>query len=129
MTITGSEVLSLMKDAGWFNWFDDPINLISDREFQLLPESEYQQIIEQDKTDEQEWVADIGDCDNFAFELRSAFGRRGAACGVIHVQPDGWDTPHALFFYITDQRELRVIEPQTDTIFEGRFKLIAVTMY
>ena len=100
---------------------------ITDKYFYLASEEEILEVIKNDDTETEQYVPEIGDCDNFAFELRAAFGRKGWPVGILCVEtPFGL---HAVFFYITDKFEVRVIEPQNDNPFNEVNSLIGVIMY
>lgn len=100
---------------------------ISDRFFFLASEDEIKSVIEKDNTNTKVFVPEVGDCDNYAFELRAAFGRKGWAVGVLYV--DTTFGLHAVFFYITDKRELKIVEPQSDNPFNEANALVGVVMY
>lgn len=126
--INSEEVYKLMEKKGWVNRGRPPMWFVLDSEFILPTEEEVQDIIKADRTEKQVYVPNSGDCDNYAFELRHAFGRRGWAVGMIAIDT-GKPPLHAIFFYINDERELVAIEPQNDKRFEQDFTLIAVEMH
>ena len=124
--VTGKDIKRMMVDAGWIRRFDNPLMYIMDREFFLPAEEEVLEIIDKDDTDEERYVPEYGDCDNFAFELRHAFGRLGWAVGVLIVKIEAG--MHAIFFYCTDEEDVVAIEPQTDSVFDDEFKVCGVVM-
>lgn len=129
MKISSKEIKLLLIEANLFNPLYNPKLLILDTEFTLLPDRIAKQIISNDDTNTFRYQTNRGDCDNYAFELRSAFGRWGYCCGILIVQPDGWKTAHAVFFWINSSRQLRIIEPQTDLPFSVRFCVLGIVMY
>jgi hypothetical protein len=126
--ITSQDVYKILKDAGWIDTNNMPIWFILDSEFVLPSDQEVQEILESDRTDEKPYVPERGDCDNYAFELRHAFGRLGWAVGMIAVDT-GTPPLHAIFFYINEDRKPIAIEPQDDSVFNKPFKLVAVEMH
>ena len=123
------EIKQLMKDSGFVNAWPEPMWVILDSAFIMPSDEEVWEIIGKDKTDMLNFVPNIGDCDNFAFELRHAFERKGFAVGIIVALPDDGSEMHAIFFYINKNREIRTIEPQTDQYYDKPFKLLALIMY
>lgn len=125
--ITSKEIHEIFKATGHIRhgvtWS------VFDTSFHLATEDEITAVIEADKTDQRLYTPLDGDCDNFAFELRAAFGRKGWAVGVVIVDPDDNSVNHALFFYIDDQKNLVIVEPQTDNKYKDDFKAIQVIMY
>jgi hypothetical protein len=123
------EIKQLMQDAGFIDRRIKPMWLILDQAFILPHDEEVWEIIGKDDTDRLNFVPNIGDCDNFAFELRRAFERKGLAVGVIVALPDDGSEKHAIFFYINKGHEIKTVEPQTDEYYNKSFKLLAVIMY
>jgi len=85
------------------------------------PSKEYvEHLLAIDETDKLTYIAEKGDCDNFAAQLWAVFGRdawrdgekRASHCAgpVFGRLPH----PHAMNWVITDDLKLRLIEPQTD---------------
>lgn len=106
---------------------DNFIAGISDGWFYLAKDAEYRKVIKQSPVNRQLYVPEIGDCDNFAFELRGAFGRKGWCCGILYVKTSvGY---HAIFFYITDQRKVVIIEPQNDEEYTDITQTVGIIMY
>ena len=129
MKISSRDIKQLLFNENLFTPTFNPKLLIMDNEFTLLPDRVAKQIIIKDETNTFRYTKETGDCDNFAFELRSAFGRFGYACGVLIVKPEGWATTHAVFFWINQSKQVRVIEPQTDKQFSIQFNVRGVVMY
>jgi hypothetical protein len=127
--ITSQQILSILIKECSVDFRSPVKNLILDYDFLLLPDRVAAQIIERDTTNKLTYKPQTGDCDNYAFELRNAFGRYGYACGVLIVHPDKWETAHAVFFYINQARQVRIVEPQNDKPFTTHCTLIAVIMY
>ena len=77
-------------------------------------------LLSQDDTDRMKYTKEVFDCDDYSWLLKGRFcldaykdGKRRAshAAGIV------WGMlplPHAMFWVITDDLELRLIEPQTD---------------
>ena len=127
--ITTPEIKELMFKEGWADKKNPPIWVIFDPAFLLPSDEEVQKIIDEDPTDLRNFTPGAGDCDNFAFELRMAFGRKGWAVGVIATKLDDGSTDHGVFFYINNKKELTAIEPQSDKPFNKDFRLLAVVMF
>ena len=85
------------------------------------PSVEYvEHLLSQDDTDRMKYTAEVYDCDEYSWTLKARFcldaykdGHRRAshAAGIV------WGKlphPHAMFWVITDDLKLRLIEPQTD---------------
>ena len=128
LTITSKKVVELIKRKGWVDNRRPPLWLILDQSFVLASDKQIRAVIDADKTDEKPYIPNSGDCDNYAFELRNAFGRRGWAVGFIAVDT-GTPPLHAIFFYINDELEVIPVEPQNDKVFDKKFKLVAVEMH
>ena len=100
---------------------------ISDSYFYMAEEREILKVIEEDDTQSKKYIEEIGDCDNFAFELRQAFGRKGWPVGILYVEtPFGL---HAIFFYINENYEMKTVEPQDDSPFTQVNSVIGIIMY
>ena len=126
--ITHEQVWERMKRVGWINPREPMmLNGIMDPWFFLPSEEEVLEIVHGDDTDRKVYVPVIGDCDNFAFDLRHAFKRLGWAVGVLLVRiPEGL---HAIFFYCTDDGRIVALEPQSDQEFQPPYQVVGVVMY
>ena len=83
-------------------------------------------IIAKSLLDQQVWIEERFDCDDFAYLLKAEFvkdayrqgERRSAHCfGIVWGK---LPTPHAINWMINDDLKLRFVEPQNDKIFAPR---------
>lgn len=86
---------------------------ILDRTFIIPNINSWEAFLEADTTDEQNYMSDWNDCDNFGVELAVAAKNwmPGCACGVV------MDDSHAWFFIVLQkdgEYVLTHVEPQTD---------------
>jgi len=92
---------------------------IKDMEYQTTSLTELRRFLDYDKTDENEYGKWF-DCDNFSFTLMAGLSNKhwsmlptGILWTVIQNEP-----PHALNLFIDNNKEVWLIEPQTDEVFE-----------
>jgi len=146
-TVTGEEIRQMMVDQGWNFVREHPakkrlrkampqlasrlrppyIWYVMDRQFILCDEKQIWDHIKKDYTNLLKYQAEIGDCDNYAFELRNSFGRQGLAMGILVVMVK--EGPHAIFFYANKDHKVVPVEPQDDSIFTRPFVVTGVIMY
>lgn len=123
------QVVAKLKEAGyWSSFWPKTTDVILDTSFRLPTDEQVMEIVRADQTNLREYRPNDYDCDNFAFDLRYAFGGLGWCLGVIVVKRK---TPpnHGLFFWINDQHQVKILEPQTDDVLNEKGKFIAVIMY
>ena len=99
-------------------WKAPPAEEIEFRDcyYYLITLDDMRKLLEWDKTDQREWVAEEYDCDDFAYDLWRNIARHyHIALGVIGVElPDG--TLHMMNIFFSAEGQVYVIEPQTDEI-------------
>jgi hypothetical protein len=83
---------------------------VSDNSFSLTDLESCQKFVEETKVQYQTWVNDHHDCDNFSFELMGYFSE-GMWSYVFGI---AWSSEHAFNFFIDQNKQLYVVEPQTD---------------
>ena len=106
-------LLMAITGQGWQSPF-----FFADNYYKETDEELIRQILKEDETDLQEYVAEEFDCDDSAFRLMGVFhqNRETAAMGIFItwvMTPRGG---HALLSYYVDG-EVKLIEPQNDKIF------------
>lgn len=125
-TIAAQEIISAYTKAFKIPWWKMLLPGIFGVSFQLADQTynpvdwgKLSEILEIDRTENQEYVAEAYDCDDFAYRLMGAFHRdretAGMAIFITWVKtPRGG---HALlsFYY---QGDVVMIESQTDEIFD-----------
>ena len=102
---------------------------VMDQYFFLCDEAEMWDIIKSDQSNERVYEPEIGDCDNYSFELRSnpRLLRRGLACGILIISVR--EGLHAIFFFINDKGVFIPVEPQDDSVFTRPYIVRGVIMY
>ena len=94
---------------------DDNI-FLADRQYRSIESNQVHNYLMVDLLDKRKWESEIWDCDDFAVQLYARFKYvfRGAAFGICWII----DPPHAVNFFITEKREIWLVEPQNDNIFK-----------
>ena len=124
--INGDQLFDEMLEAKWFDKKKPPRWMVLDREFIVPTEAQVLEVMHKDHTERIKYIAESGDCDNFAFDLRHAYGRKGWSVGVLIVKiPEGL---HAIFFSRTKDGGLKSYEPQSDKEL-GTPDVVGVIMY
>jgi hypothetical protein len=101
---------------------------VGDAHFDTISRADMQTFLAQDETDLQKYVAELHDCENFALRLQymahEYFFKKGlnaAFCEVWGpVIMNGEIVNHGFNGFVTPAMVLRLIEPQTDWIYEIR---------
>jgi hypothetical protein len=127
--ITADEIKELMFEEGWASRRWPPLWVIFDPIFTLPTDEQVMTVVDKDDTDKKNFTPFLMDCDNFAFRLTSAFNGMGFAVGVISIRPKDRTEDHAVFFWVNTEKELKAIEPQDDSVFDKKFKALAVVMF
>lgn len=104
---------------------------IVDGNYGCYPRSEVERFLSSDSVDKLKYHKERFDCDNFALALAgreaewyaSGVNESGSSFGIVHgdIRKEETDTeprPHAINFFIDNEGELWLIEPQTDEIFK-----------
>jgi hypothetical protein len=122
----GNEIRQIIKDT----LQPKQIN-IADSMYGCYPKSEVERFLSSDTVDKLKYHKERFDCDNFALALAGreaewyAAGAyaSGSSFGIVHgdirkKESDTTPRPHAINFFIDNEGELWLIEPQTDEIFK-----------
>lgn len=137
--ITGDDVRKMMIRAGWMHPLDRVEILTMDRTFKPADEKTVWDLINSDTTNENKYIPEIYDCDDFAFTLNCAANNHpdlmGTATGVLIIETSmdpnnpGRKGLHAIFCYCTEAGRIEAVEPQNDSPFKYPFKVLIVIMY
>ncbi len=93
--------------------FPDAQIFLSDRKYKLCNIDDIYRFIGQDKTNKMEFEDDWLDCDDFTYRLLGQFSIPGWASLAFGMC---WTDKHALNVLVTEEREVKFLEPQTDEI-------------
>ena len=104
---------------------------IEDGKYGCYSRSEVERFLKSDSVDKLKYHKQRFDCDNFALALAGreaewyagGVNESGSSFGIVHgdIRKEETDTekrPHAINFFIDNEGELWLIEPQTDEIFK-----------
>jgi len=104
---------------------------VSDGSYGCYPKSEVERFLEENGIDKMKYYKERFDCDNFALALAGRESEwyagcnveSGSAFGIVHgdirkKESDTKSRPHAVNFFISDEGELWLIEPQTDELYK-----------
>ncbi|MEM3061922.1 MAG: lectin MOA-related protein [Nitrososphaerota archaeon] len=104
---------------------------VADRNYSLLFEEDMKKFLKKNTTDAHKYIKEGFDCDDFADVLKGrerewfALGKYnyGSAFGTVWGDirlPEKPDQPrgHAVNFYVNEKKELWLIEPQNDKLFQ-----------
>ncbi len=86
---------------------------LSDNSYRLIYYSSMKEFLEFDKTDREKWVKTYHDCDDFSYRLMgqaSTPAWAGIAFGMA------WSKSHAFNIFVSADRVVYLIEPQSDKI-------------
>jgi len=128
MIIPGEKVMKILRRDLSGKWSKNRkvAQLLADDEYWAGPEEAYFKIIKQSKVDQEKWIAEKHDCDDFAHLLKADFieaaykdgkRRRPYCFGIV------WGMLprlHAINWYIPDDLKLRFCEPRNDKVFYPR---------
>ena len=92
---------------------------LSDAFYFLYPDNEIQKVLSEDLTDLQLWISTYFDCDDFAQVVAGILNQqlKGIPFGILWFR--GRYIYHAVnCFYSWNQRKMKVVEPQTDAIYD-----------
>lgn len=99
-----------------------------DNEYKLHPLEKWREFIEKNKTDRLLFIDELNDCDDFAAIFRGDAKKTGMTAGEVTVQRTGFDannSTHMANLIVTDDKIVRVFEPQNDTFYtNGEILLI-----
>jgi len=92
---------------------------LSDSFYFLYPDREIAKVLSEDLTDLQMWISTYFDCDDFAQVVAGVVNQhlKGVPFGTLWFK--GRNIYHAInCFYSRDQKKMKVVEPQTDKIYD-----------
>ena len=90
----------------------------SDAEYKLAPFNEYQRFLHWNQVDKRLYIKEFYDCDDFSFQLMGDIqipGWSALAFGILWTDVPGGG--HAVNFFIDTNRDVWIVEPQSDSIF------------
>lgn len=97
----------------------NPKFYFSDREYNLTSVEDIKKLLSMDDTDRNKYVAELFDCDDFAYRLMGQFSTpewAGLAFGIMWVQTPSYG--HAINCMVDNEFQFWVIEPQNDKVFK-----------
>jgi len=106
----------------------DAVVRMGDSQYYLPTLDEVQQLLTESSLDRRKWLEDRFDCDDFSYVLKGEFSIHAYDAGDINYGfSDGiiWGNfawvqgYHAVNLVVTKDQVLRLIEPQTDAIYEA----------
>ena len=92
---------------------------LSDGFYFLYPDAEIRKVITEDLTDLQMWINTYFDCDDFAQVVAGVLNQqlKGVPFGTLWFKcPRIYHAVNC--FYSSDQKKMKVVEPQTDAIYD-----------
>ena len=92
---------------------------LADSYYFLYPDKEIGKVLNEDLTDLQMWISQYFDCDDFAQVVAGLVNQqlKGVPFGTLWFKGPG--IYHAInCFYSQDQKKMKVVEPQTDKIYD-----------
>jgi hypothetical protein len=135
-----SRVSTIVQTALAGKFSSDPGIRYGDGYFYLPTLAEVQQILVASQLDRRTWLAERFDCDDFAYVLKGEMSihaydsgdlRYGLCVGMVWGDFDWVAGYHAINWFIASDMVLRLIEPQSDTVYDvshclGRISLLLV---
>jgi hypothetical protein len=123
MIITSDELAHIIKKALGQRMPPNMLPLLPDSEYYLPSMEEVISVLQEDKTNDMTYTAEMFDCDDFSALVKAAFIRdaykkrlqRTHALGIIW---GNFPTPHAINWVVTSDKQFWFIEPQKDSIFK-----------
>jgi hypothetical protein len=113
------------EDIGWFDCysllqaeFPNAKLYLSDNEYKTAPLGEYKRFLSASQVDKHKYVSEYFDCDDFSYALMGEFSIpkwSALAFGIVWTETTTGN--HALNFFIDNNLDVWLIEPQTDSIF------------
>ncbi|RLG43036.1 MAG: hypothetical protein DRO01_00375 [Thermoproteota archaeon] len=106
--ISGNELANLLSEK-----FPDANILVMDGWYYLINKEDFDKLLVYDKTDRHEYIPEVYDCDDFAFDLWRNISRLyHIAIGVVFIYFDS--IGHAINCYVDTDLNVHLIEPQSD---------------
>ena len=123
--VNSADIVTAYQEAFHMSWWQSLLSLfqgvfkMADQDYNEADEGLIRSILEQDKTELEQYQAEEFDCDDFAFRLMGVFHQdlRTAAMPIFITwvgMPDGFG--HAVLSYYIDGI-VKIIEPQNDDIY------------
>ena len=133
-TVSASEIITAYQEAFGLPWWriilDSALKLLhlggvfqlADATYQETDEALIKEILDKDKTDLEQYVAEDFDCDDFTFRLMGVFHQdpRTAAMPIFITWVVTSQGGHAVLSYYA-KGEVQVIEPQKDWVYDVPF--------
>jgi len=123
--VNSADIVTAYQEAFGMSWWQSLLSLfqgvfkMADQDYNEADEGLIRSILEQDKTELEQYQAEEFDCDDFAFRLMGVFHQdlRTAAMPIFITwvgMPDGFG--HAVLSYYIEGI-VKIIEPQNDDIY------------
>lgn len=110
--ITGIEIGQLLKQYCQNLWLSDGVAV-------LINDIDMKAFLTKNLVNDRKYITEYHDCDDYSFELMgdiSCVFPQGAF-GMVWGNRASDGAPHAWNFYINENKEVKFIEPQNDSIF------------
>lgn len=90
-----------------------------DRNYKTTTTDELKRFLRYDRIDENSYIPDIYDCDDFSFALVGSINQHWGclSLGAMWIK-HSHKKPHALNFFIDKERKIWIVEPQSDKVYE-----------
>lgn len=88
---------------------------IADEKYYTCPKEVVKEFLAADPTDQERYITETFDCDDFSFRLMGQFHIKPYAALAFGI---AWSRIHAYNIFITIDGQVLLIEPQTDQIIE-----------
>lgn len=124
--LTHEEVRAILKEALRDKIRPHTLIILSDKAYTTIDEESVSKVFKRARLDEKQYRPEVLDCENFAMEMLvqiNDFGygnwklNYGYAFGIVYGDIP---TPHAINWFITPEKKLLFIEPQSGEIFEPK---------
>jgi hypothetical protein len=125
---TGARVQEIITTTLGSRIVSDSVIRMGDAQYYLPTLAEVQQLLTASSLDRRTWMAERFDCDDFSYVLKGEFSIHaydagdisyGFSAGIIWGNFNWVDGFHAVNLVVTNDQILRLIEPQSDTIYDA----------
>jgi len=88
---------------------------LADVDYYLCPKQDVEEFLAEDPTDQERYVTEVFDCDDFSFRLMGQFHTKPYSALAFGI---AWSSVHAYNVFIDIEGKVWIIEPQTDELIE-----------
>jgi len=89
-----------------------------DRYYYLCPKQDIEALLAEDPTDQETYVSEFHDCDDFSFRLMGQFHKKPYSALAFGI---AWSQTHAYnACIVTEDQKVWIIEPQTDQLLDPK---------